>query len=168
MAMAHCPTRILVESPSLHRSQALDGHLDQGDVKPGVGAHQPARHFPAVVQVHLELLGPGHHVVVGEDVAPGVDDDAGALAHHAPLDGPAAHLPEHAFKGRAPEKILRGAKGSHGHHPYGLEADHRWHHLFGDPDEVLLQPQSAGAQGRVGGRRADSQHQERRQAQRKP
>ena len=53
-------------------------YLDQGNIKPGVGAHQPARHFPAVIQVHLKLLGPGHHVVVGEDITPGVDDDAGA------------------------------------------------------------------------------------------
>ena len=165
MAMAHWPTRIWVESPSSCSSQALYRHLDQGNVEPGVGAHQPAGHFPAVVQVHLELLGPGHHVVVGEDVAPGVDDDAGALAHHAPPDGLAAHLPEHAFKGRAPEKILRGAVRLHRHHPDGLEAHHRRHHLFGYPDEVILQPQGGGGQGRVRGRRAGGEQQERRQTQ---
>ena len=88
-------------------------------------ADHSAAHHPAVIEVHLHFPGPGHHVAVGEDIAPGVDDDPGALAHLALSDhGRAFKIPELALKGGPPEEIIRNPLGTIGHHPHRLDADH--------------------------------------------
>ncbi len=53
--------------------------LDDRKIGGGIGADERGGIHVAVGKRHLNLLGAGDHVVVGDDVAFGVDDGAGAL-----------------------------------------------------------------------------------------
>ena len=50
--------------------------LDQGDVELLVPPLHLAPEFPAVGEFHLYLVGPLHHMVVGDEVTVVADDEA--------------------------------------------------------------------------------------------
>src|SRR5262249_23994308 len=87
-----------VRITQLHRGQvfgiALD--LDQRDVGLRVASRDLRLELLPVGQLHQDLVGVLDDVVVGEDVAAGVDDEAGAEALR--LERPTG-LPEEAFEG---------------------------------------------------------------------
>ena len=56
-------------------------NLDEGEVGGGVGANDFGVVVAVVVEGHLEALGVGDDVVVGDDVAVFADDNAGAEAN---------------------------------------------------------------------------------------
>ncbi len=80
MAMAHWPTRSRSESPSSAtgsgRRPCLD--LEHREVGLRVAAHERRLELAVVGEAHLDLGRVLDHVVVGQDVAARVHDDAGA------------------------------------------------------------------------------------------
>ena len=58
----------------------VGGDLDDGDVGQFVGAEQLGRQFGAVGQRHHDAVGGAYDVIVGDDDAGGIDDEAGAGA----------------------------------------------------------------------------------------
>ena len=63
-----------------HRRQALGVDLEHRHVGVGIGAHDLGLELPAVEQADRDLLGAFDHVVVGQDVAVGRDDEPGSAA----------------------------------------------------------------------------------------
>ncbi len=93
-------------------------------------------------------LGPGHHVIVGQDIPSGIDDDAGALTDlpHARLG---SHAAEKIFKWSAAEEIfINTAKRGHIYDPLTFDTYHRGTDPLGGLDKVLLQLLGPRSQGR--------------------
>ena len=92
MAMAQSPLRMRSESPRRMLGERLARvDLQQGDVGGRVAADDLGRDGASAVavlvgaEVDLDLAGAFDDVVVGQDVAVGRDDEAGAAAALAPL-----------------------------------------------------------------------------------
>ena len=80
MASTHSPTRASSLLPSGDRGQTLGVDLEDGHVGVRIGADDLGLELTAVEQPDRHLLGALDHVVVGEDVAVGRDDEARAAA----------------------------------------------------------------------------------------
>ncbi len=79
MATTNWPTfrRAAVQ---LGDGQVLGGDPEHRGVQPRVGAGDGRGEAPAVREGHLHLDAAPHHVLVGEDAAVGVEDDAASAA----------------------------------------------------------------------------------------
>ena len=76
IASTTSPTRACSAWPSTITGRFLLGDADHRQVGFGIGADHLGRRLAAVRQHHLDLVGGLDHVVVGQDVAVGADDDA--------------------------------------------------------------------------------------------
>ena len=96
MATTQSPTRTASESPSLTNGQVVRRRLelDERDVGQRVGAEHLGLERAPVVEADADVERALDHVVVGEDVAAGIDDEpaARALANLGPV--PAAATEE--------------------------------------------------------------------------
>ena len=101
MAMTHSPSRSLSESPNATALSGLSGlHAQQREIALGVLADQFGRELGAVVEDDVDLVGVGDDVIVGDDEAGRVDDEAGAErvdAARRALGAVAAALPPRRF-----------------------------------------------------------------------
>ena len=68
----------LVRIGERHRAQPGGLHLQHRQVARRVVANDRRGQHAAIRQLHFDAIGAVHHMVVGQDVAVGVDDDAGA------------------------------------------------------------------------------------------
>ncbi len=70
----------MVQGAEGDRRQVRELDLEHREVAVGIGAHDAGAGLAAVVERNLDLIGLLDHVVVGEDVALGPDDDPGTEA----------------------------------------------------------------------------------------
>ena len=80
MAHTQSPTRMRSESPRATAGSPAAFHLEEGEVGRGVGAHEARGELALVGEAHADARRRRHQVVVGEDVAGRVDDEARAFA----------------------------------------------------------------------------------------
>ena len=79
IAITHSPSRSLSESPNFTALSGLSGlTLQQREIGLGVLADQLGLEPRAVVEDDGDLVGVGDHVIVGDDDAGRIDDEAGA------------------------------------------------------------------------------------------
>ncbi len=87
MAITRCPTCSVSEVPQFQRGRARREVLHQQDRQVGVGVGAQHLRLPEgpVAEGNPDGVGPLHDVVVGDDVALGVNEEAGAAAEDAGL-----------------------------------------------------------------------------------
>src|SRR2546427_11783290 len=100
--LAHFEVVRVAEHDRHEVARAVD--LDQRDVGLRVATHDLGLELFAGGKLDDDLLGVLHHVVVGEDVARRVDDEAGPEALR--LVGRVARRPEEALEGA--EEVVKG------------------------------------------------------------
>ena len=133
-----------------HRRQRLGVDLEDRDVGVGIGADDLGLELPPVEQPDRDLLGALDHVVVGQDVAVGRDDEAraAALLDLGLLAEARGEEPLHA---RRDALLLAGVLG-----PLGADVDHARLHVLGHGGEGLAQLlQRAGRRDRRRRHRGD-------------
>ena len=126
-----------------HRKRAGGGvDLEHGQIGLGVAPHDRGLELPVVGEVHLHRVGVLHHVVVGQDVALGIHDDAGpgrtdVLARLAPAEEALEELGAEEL----PEALLPLRRLGFGRDPLGLDAhvDDGGGHAVGHGDEGILE-----------------------------
>ncbi len=120
MANTTSPTRSLSLSASVTQGRFVGLDLDDGDVGLRVGADHPGLELAVVGQGDLHLVRALHDVVVGEDVAVGRHDDAGAEAFLARL---ALLVAEELAEIRG-QALAHGFRGIDRHHRLLHGVDH--------------------------------------------
>ena len=79
MAITHSPSRSLSESPNFTALSGLSGCTrSKRQIALGVLADQLGRELGAVIEDDIDLVGVGDDVIVGDDEARRIDDEAGA------------------------------------------------------------------------------------------
>jgi hypothetical protein len=96
--------------------QVVEVDLEHGDVGFDIGAHDTGPHLAAVLQLHFDLGGVFHHVVVGEQVALGRNDHARAQPYLLLLRGPAVAEEELEARVVGVRAAPRHLGGCHAHH----------------------------------------------------
>ena len=136
----------LVGIAELHRLERLVGmHAQQRQVALGVLADQLRRQLGAVVEDDVDLVGVGDDVIIGDDEAGRIDDEAGAERGHAVrhlilVAGAAAMVLEELI-----EELFHRRAGRHVGKVFdmridflrGRDIDHRVDDLFGDVGNVV-------------------------------
>ena len=150
---AHHQVVRVAQHHGLEAGDAL--HLDDGHVVELLAAHQDGVVALAVVEGHLNGVGPVHHVVVGDDVAVLADDKAGTGAAGLVLVVPLLH--RHLHRDAHAGVGVRGVnfRQAHGLQPVRLLHlnGHRVHGVFIDDSLPLL---GLGTHGAVQGRAAQT------------
>ena len=113
--------------------QVVAVDLEHGDVGLGIGAHHLGLEGALVVEGDGDGLGVGDHVVVGQDVAVAVDDEARAGRGHDPRP-----LRRRLAEEAAHEVVLRG-QGRRRHLLLHLDEDHGRQRLLDDRHERALE-----------------------------
>ena len=103
-----------------HHGQLLQGDFQHGQVGFGVGANDGGAGAAAIGEADFDLVGPFHHVVVGQDVAIAADDDSAAQ--------PRFLLGADITKKELKPRVIRPGVA---HRLAGGDAHHRWHGRLG-------------------------------------
>ena len=80
IASTTSPARRRSERPKVTTGSGVKIDLQNGQVRVRVAADDVRIRHAAVGELHLDRVGIGDHMIVGDDVAAAVDDDAGAQA----------------------------------------------------------------------------------------
>ena len=141
----------LVAVAELDRLKRLVGmDAQQGQIALGVLADQLGRKLGAVVEDDVDLVGIGDHVVVGDDDAGRVDDEAGSERVDAPrrvIRSPWSALAAAVLEEFLEELLHRRTRRQIGHVAElrvhllrRRNVDHRIDHLFGDVGDIFRSP----------------------------
>ncbi len=123
--------------------KVLAADLDQGQVGPGVGAHDLGRVVVALDGDNLDLGGVLHEVVVGQDEAVGRDEEARAHGRGSVFLFPAAGLAEEPVPEVVEGRIIESERLPL-FHPFALDLDHGRADVGRDLGEVQVSPDFRG------------------------
>jgi len=118
--------RLVRLSEGNRRKVVADIHLDHGEIRVRVGAHDMALGGAAVSECDFDLVGGLHHVMVGQDVAVMADDDPGAQAGALLRDVVIEFVAEEETETR----VVHEWRGRRLHLAAGKDIYHRRHDLL--------------------------------------
>jgi hypothetical protein len=114
----HVADRDLLRVGEADRREVLELDVQRREIRRRIPAHDLRRRGASVTELHLDRVGTGDHVVVGEDVAIGAEDDAGA-------EGALDALARHAAGNTAEEQVLEERVAPRGDALGGEDIDNR-------------------------------------------